>query len=378
MIVDPWTLAWLAVLLLLVGLIWAAYRQPPKLELSRELPPAGFVGRPLPYRVTAQLRSRLPLRYVIEDAPPLRIIADRQLRWGGWLWHSGAAQLSGEVNLNTRGEYHWPDTVLRWADPFGLFWRSVRLNFPTRLEVYPGVHGLRLPDLLRPLLSEGALSRTLGLDDPLSLRGARPYVPGDPPGRIHWRLSARSGELTVRELERTASSRLMVYLDPRGDAVFAESAVRLAASLVQEALHLDLPVSLSTPGHATPSGRTPQALRAALSRLATLQPLSPGEALPNMASELTFQAAGSNLIVLTQRAPTDLLTAALRARTSAKRVVVVVMPEGFYLEPGESPRRQWAGLPDSVRDLERQAGVLADAGVLVFVLRGNQSVLRLA
>ncbi len=190
MIVGPWTLAWAALLLLTLALIWAASRPPPQLELTRDVPRAGFVGRTLAYSVTVRLRSRFPLRYVIEDRPPLRIIPDRQLRWAGTLWSGGEARLSGELALNTRGEYVWPATVLRWADPFGLFWRSQALTFPTRLEVYPGVHGLRLPELLRPLLSEGALSRTLGLDDPLSLRGARPYVPGDPPGRIHWRLSA--------------------------------------------------------------------------------------------------------------------------------------------------------------------------------------------
>ena len=66
-----------------------------------------------------------------------------------------------------------------------------------------------------------------------------------------------------------------------------------------------------------------------------------------------------------------------RARATASRVVIVAVPEGFYLEPGETPRRQWVGAPDTVRELERRAGVLAEAGVLVFVLRGNQSVLRL-
>ncbi len=178
----------------------------------------------------------------------------------------------------------------------------------------------------------------------------------------------------MRELERTASSRLLVFLDTRGDEVFLESAVRLAASLVQEALSLDLPISVSTPQGATPSGRTPEAMQAALSTLATVQRSVPNTPLPDLA----LQAAGSNLIVLTQRAPTDVLTSALRARIRARRVVIVALPEGFYLEPGESPRRQWAGLPDTVRQLERQAGVLADAGVTVFVLRGNQSVLRLA
>lgn len=375
MILDVWVLAWAALLLVLLALIWAAYRRAPQLELSRDVPPAEFVGRDVHCRIQVKLSAHLPLRYVIEDAPPLTIISDRQWRWAGWLWpQSAEAELSGSLHLNARGEYIWPATTLRWADPFGLFWRSTRLSFDTRLEVYPGIHGLALPDLLRPLLSEGALSRTLGLDDPLSLRGARPYLPGDPPSRIHWRLSARTGELTVRELERTASSRLLVFVDTRGSSVFLESAVRLSASFISEALKSDLPVSLSTPQGATASGRTPLALQAALSKLATLQIQPADTALP----DLSEQAAGSNVIVLTQHAPSDVLAAALRARTRAKRVVIVVMPEGFYLEPGESPRRQWAGLTSTVRDLERRAGVLADAGVLVYVLRGNQSMLRLA
>ncbi|WP_370657427.1 DUF58 domain-containing protein [Deinococcus sp. KNUC1210] len=234
-----------------------------------------------------------------------------------------------------------------------------------------------LPDLLRPLLSEGELSRTLGLDDPISLRGARPYLPGDPPGRIHWRLSARhlaehagdSGELMVRELERTASSSLHIHLDTAGNDVYLESVVRLAASLVQEALELRLPVALSDGQGSTSSGQTPDHLRRVLRRLA--------EATVGPAEHIPVVRPGSNLIVLTQRAGGTLLHSALLARAQAARVVIVALPEGFYLEPGELPRRQWAGLPEAVRELERQAGVLAAAGVAVLVLRGNMSVLRL-
>jgi hypothetical protein len=58
-------------------------------------------------------------------------------------------------------------------------------------------------------------------------------------------------------------------------------------------------------------------------------------------------------------------------------VTLVVLPEGFYLEPGETGRPIRHAPPGTVRDLERRAGVLAEAGVLVFVLRGNQSVLTL-
>lgn len=175
----------------------------------------------------------------------------------------------------------------------------------------------------------------------------------------------------MRELERTASSSLHLHLDTSGNEVYLESAVRLAASLIHEALELSLPVAVSDNVGATPSGSTPEALRLALRKLAKTQ------ATPGMVAVIPPPRPGSNLIVLTQNAGPELLTQALRARGRASRVVIVALPEGFYLEPGENPRRQWVGLPESVRELERKAGVLSGAGVLVYVLRGNMSALRL-
>lgn len=365
-------LMWAGLLALLMGLTWALYRRPPQVELERELPEQGFAGDQLPLTVRLRVRSGLPARVLIEDPPPRSVVPGAELSLGGLVLGDSVYALHTQLTLNRRGAFEWPPVTLRWADPFGLFWRRTTLAVPTRLDVYPGVHGLILPDLLRPLLSEGALSRTLGLDDPISLRGARPYQPGDPPARVSWRLSARTGELMVRELERTASSRLAVHLDLNGSADYVESAVRLAASLVREALDLDLPVSVSTSAaHATPGGRTPEALRLALRLLAQAQPE------PGASPEIPTPGPGSNLIVITQRAGAGLTHAAMRARAGASRVVLVALPEGFYLEPGERGRPLHGAPPDQIRELERTAGVLNEAGVLLFVLRGNQSVLRL-
>ncbi|CAM3865943.1 DUF58 domain-containing protein [Deinococcus frigens] len=364
-------LIWLAVLGLLAALLWWAYRQPPRVSLAREVPQGGFQGTRLPLTVRLELHSRLPIRYLIEDPTPRTVVPDTPVRLAGELLGPLTQQVRTSLTLNSRGVYDWPGATLHWADPLGLFWRSVPLAAPQRLEVFPGPHGLRLPDLLRPLLSEGGLSRRLGLDDPISLRSVREYVSGDPPGRIHWRSSACTGTLSVREPERTAASSVTVYLDvSSGGSVFAESAVRLAASLVQEALTLELPVSVATNAGATPTGRHAEAHHAALLRLAQLQPDPAPPVIPPIRS-------GGNLIILSASPAPALIAGAMRARATASRVAIVAVPEGFYLEPGEKPRRQWVAAPDSVKNLERQAGVLAGAGILVFVLRGNQSVLRL-
>lgn len=374
-------LLWLALIALLVGLVWLAYRRPPTVLLSRTLPASAFSGGRIPLTVQVRLLSRLPVRVLIEDDPPRTVVADTVPVLAGWVQGEAVHQVQTTLTLNRRGVFDWEGATLRWADPLGLFWRSVPLTVPTRLEVYPGTHGLLLPELLRPLLSEGAWSRTHGLEDPISLRGVRDYVPGDPPGRVHWRLTARTGSLTVREPERTAASSVTVYLDlSAGGSVYLESAVRLAASLVQESFALGLPVAVATDAGATPTGRTPEAMRAALLRLAQAQlaQVQVGQAGPDQTlPTIPPSRAGGNLIILTARAGNALIHQAMRARATASRVALIAIPDGFYLEPGEKPRRQWVAAPDSIRELERQAGALAGVGVIVFVLRGNQSVLQL-
>ncbi|WP_221088460.1 DUF58 domain-containing protein [Deinococcus aquaedulcis] len=361
----------------LVGLVtlglWALSRRPPAVTLTRTLPEAAFEGQSVPLTVALRVRSRRPLRVRVSDPAPGAVVPTEPLVVGGLHLGETVHDWHTRVQLNRRGVFSWPGATLHWADPLGLFWRSMPLAGPeTALEVFPGTHGLRLPEVLRPLLSEGELSRSLGLDDPISLRGARAYVPGDPPGRVHWRLSARTGALTVRELERTAASSLTVFVDTSGGGdVFADSAARLGASLVQAALDLNLPVAVATGPEPTPMGRGPGALRAALGQLARLASTRAVPALPPV-------RAGGNLIILSAGAGPELVEQALRARATASRVSIVAIPEGFYLEPGEQPRRQWSAPPDTVRDLERRAAALSGLGVLVYVLRGNQSVLHLS
>lgn len=365
-----WVL-WAALLSVLAGGLWVLYRTPPQVTLTRELPSSGFQGTRVQLGLQVLISSRLPVRYHVEDALPRSVIPDMLPVFSGELMGTREHTWDTYLTLNSRGVYDWPAVTVRWADPLGLFWRQLTLSVPTHLEVFPGTHGLILPDLLRPLLSEGHLSRTLGLDDPISLRGAREYQTGDSPGRIHWRLSARTGTLTVRELERTAASSLTVYLDTTaGGPIYTESAVRLAASLVREAVSMDLPMAVASQEGITVAGRGAAAQHAALLHLARLQPESGPPVIPST-------RPGGNLVILTATAGPALVEQAMRARATASRVVIVAMPEGFYLEPGEKPRRQWAGAPETIRELERQAGVLAGAGVLVYVLRGNQSVLRL-
>jgi uncharacterized protein (DUF58 family) len=65
--------------------------------------------------------------------------------------------------------------------------------------------------------------------------GVREYRPGDPIRQVHWRLTARHGELVVRDLEEHRVPRLALWIDSSLDEDALDEACSAAASIVTAA-----------------------------------------------------------------------------------------------------------------------------------------------
>lgn len=103
-----------------------------------------------------------------------------------------------------------PVSVLR-GDPLGLFERTHDRNDAVDLYVHPrttSLDGLSLGHL-RDL--EGLPVRQLARDD-VSFHALREYQPGDDLRHVHWRSTARVGEVMVRQYEETRRSHFVVGL----------------------------------------------------------------------------------------------------------------------------------------------------------------------
>ncbi len=137
-----------------------------------------------------------------------------------------------------RGIYRWDEVDLRSGAPLGLFWSRRRWQISTRLVVYPTVLPLNRCPLLDNIgdaddAQQQFRPRTSALTTEV-VRGLRPYRSGDPLRLVHWRSSARYGELRVRELETTSIGRdSIVGLDSAAtwDAASFEQAAIAVASI---------------------------------------------------------------------------------------------------------------------------------------------------
>jgi uncharacterized protein (DUF58 family) len=135
-----------------------------------------------------------------------------------------------------RGRYVVEHARATIDDPFGLARAEVELDARGSLLVYP-----RLVALDRLFSESGAhaqdgrrllLRRPSGFD----LHSVRDYEQGESLRKVHWRSTARRGQLMVKELEDAPRDEIAVILDAAQDAVVGDSfdvQVRAAGSILR-------------------------------------------------------------------------------------------------------------------------------------------------
>lgn len=194
----------------------------------------------------------------------------------------GERSWSVRVPLTRRGHFRVEPLALRTGDPLGLFESEATVGTYSTVIVYPRVEALpawRLP----PALIEGSHAQPLRTPHTTPhATGIRPYAPGDSYNRIHWKSSARQGELQVKEfdLEQTADVWIYLDLDRRahtgdGDESTIEYGVRAAASIAARALSENRNVGMTASGVRTgvlPADRGPRQYQKVMQVLAALMP----------------------------------------------------------------------------------------------------------
>jgi len=151
----------------------------------------------------------------------------------------GVATLSYALAPDRRGVFPIGPLVVDERDPFRLVTLRHAVGAVHDLVVTPRISPLPTIALTRALRDGDAhqvhRQSSAGDDDAVT----RTYLAGDPMRRVHWRATARHGELMVRQEEQRSDPEAVILLDTRAgagdDRAEFERAVEFTASL---AVHL--------------------------------------------------------------------------------------------------------------------------------------------
>ncbi|MFS0866963.1 DUF58 domain-containing protein [Microbacterium sp. 179-B 1A2 NHS] len=238
-----------------------------------------------------------------------------------------------------------PASTVR-GDPLGILTREATWEDTHTLFVHPVTTALRstATGFIRDL--EGSASRTI-VDADFSFHALRPYVPGDSPRQIHWKSTAKTGDLMVRQYEETRRSRMVVALalaegEYRDDDEF-ELAVSAAASVgvrgIRDGRDVDVIVGGEVPEFARRVVRTVRELTTVstrtllddLSGVEVTERVSPLRDVASVASETHPDVSIAFLVCGSTLTPAQLQSAALAFGSGVAVAALVCAPDA---EPG--------------------------------------------
>ncbi|MER5702776.1 DUF58 domain-containing protein [Micromonospora sp. NPDC002296] len=226
----------------------------PRLEVTRHADP-DRVSRGEPARMVLTVRNVGRLRaanLLAEDRCGERTVPVPVLR----LRPGRDTTISYDVPTDRRGVVPVGPLRVTRRDPLGLVALARPYSGTVPVWVHPRIHPLAA-------VPRGAGRSLDGRVDgvphgSITFDSLREYVVGDELRRVHWRTSARVGELMVRENVDTSLPRIVVLLDDRAaahpDPESFEAACEAAASVVAAALRADLPVVLLLVAPERPTG----------------------------------------------------------------------------------------------------------------------------
>jgi len=182
-----------------------------QVRLHRELPRRLFAGTPEMFGVhLANRKRRLPsyALHVTEPDPSggpaaarffLRVAPREEERW---LY---------ALTFPRRGRHELPGLRLSTRFPFGLFAKISRPILADPVLVYPAVRPLATKEI--PAALDAGWRERHRRGGGTGLYNLRPYRPGDDTRLVHWKTSARLGDLILKELEEEDRLRIRLTIE---------------------------------------------------------------------------------------------------------------------------------------------------------------------
>lgn len=245
------------------------------------------------------------------------------------------------LRLPARGYHRVGPVTYESGDIFTLFTVEREHKYIDTLVVYPQIWPLEELGLpAKEPFGEVRVQRSL-FTDPIKTRGIRDYMPEDRFRDIHWKASARRGQLQTKVYDPSTGMTMAVFLNvatfPRHwmgfDPELLERAVSVAASVANYGAEQGWGVGVYANGAVpdsdqplrVPPGRSPGQLSNVLEALAAVTEFATGSIELMLLRESSHLPWVATIVVVSATATDEIMVALLRLREAGRRVVLILL-----------------------------------------------------
>jgi uncharacterized protein (DUF58 family) len=215
-----------------------AFPQLRRVTAQRFFPESAFADTPFSFLLQVDNSATKPATGIsIHDSGP----DHRTARFISKLAAKSCVTLAVTLEISRRGHYHFGNLALTTGYPWALVQLRKSLQEPADLVIFPKLGSLRRGRLRRYLAQHSPTlgqARTFPRRHPgaqMEFHGLRTFRAGDSPRWIHWRTTARRGELMIREFEDLPNDHLVLVVDPcQNSTPMLERVLSMAATICWE------------------------------------------------------------------------------------------------------------------------------------------------
>jgi uncharacterized protein (DUF58 family) len=277
-----------------------------------------------------------------------------------------------KINCSRRGFYTFGPARITTGDLLGLAASETNYLEANNLIVYPKIVPLENLGIPSAHLSGEVLTRRRVYEDPILTMGIRDYQSGDSLKRIHWKSTARTGNLQTKLFEPSTTMDMGIFLDVRTTVPpmfgtmphLTELGIIAAASMCYYAMLEGYRVGLyvnewryqAKEAIRIPPSQHTEQLPHMLENLAKIDP-SPDESMPMptlVLREGTSLPWGSTIVVISAVPTEGLLSSLQKVKKAGRMVALVILGSGempsdkdglnIYRIPDDIPWQNLKGL----------------------------------
>lgn len=330
-----------------------------------------FPGEPITMTIRVQNRKPLPLTWLrFRDEMPVPpnyddpfVVTQNDMTNRFTLQNTFSMQRREQIDrqatlsIGTRGFYRLGPVTYESGDIFTLFTIERQHRYIDTLVVYPQIFPLE--DLGLPAkepFGEVKVRQSL-FTDPIKTRGIRDYSPGDRFRDIHWKATARRGELQTKVYDPSTGMTMAVFLNVATfarhwmgfDPELLERAVSVAASAANYGAQVGWGIGVYANGAVPNSdqpirvspGRSPEQLARVLEALAAVTEFATGSIELMLMRESAQLPWVSTIVLVTAIVTDEIMVALLRLQEAGRRVVLISLDEA----PPPAIRQRSAAAP---------------------------------
>jgi uncharacterized protein (DUF58 family) len=289
-----------------------------------------------------------------------------------------------------KGQYPMGGARVTLQDPLRIF--HIQRSFPSQLTLTVVPRPISLAAMHITLTSpiDGQRVRYAPNVDTSQLAGTHPYD-GEPMNRIHWKMSAHTGTLVVKDFTPSASQTvvLLVNYTVHRETGFAlevldETLSTAAASILQYVYNHHLPFGLVAIGSRADwagTGRDRMHLLScltAVARACAVKTEESGVVLDWLSQNTRVIPAQSQLVLLAHEMDEAEVVHLLKQREHFARMTIVLFPEGTFLLPGEHQAPYYLKDTSKLLRLRSLQRVLRENGIELTIVGLNDRIATLA